>query len=113
MKTKRDQLEAKIRDWLANNLSFISDDLQLIQKEYHLQNTFGSTGFIDILAKDRYNNSVIIEIKRSNATARQAIHEILKYASLLKQNFKIKDSEIKAIIISTEWRELLVPYSDF
>lgn len=113
MKQKRNQIEAKIRDYLASHLNFISDDLQLVQKEYSLKNSFGTRGYIDILARDSFQNSVIIEIKRSDQAARQAIHEVFKYASLLKQNFRIKESELRIIIISTEWRELLVPYSEF
>ncbi|WP_168198381.1 endonuclease NucS domain-containing protein [Crassaminicella thermophila] len=105
--------EEKIRDYLSENLQFISEDLTFIEKEYLLQNKYGTKGFIDILAKDRESNYVIIEIKRSKQASRQALHEISKYAALLKQNLKIKDSELRLIIISTTWEELLVPFSEF
>ena len=105
--------EAQIRDYLAQNLSFISDDLVLVEKEFRLENAYGTRGYIDILAKDRFGNFVVIEIKRSNQAARQAIHEVFKYASLLKQNFSARESELRIVIISTEWSELLAPFSEF
>ncbi|WP_242245428.1 endonuclease NucS domain-containing protein [Bacillus cereus group sp. BfR-BA-01330] len=106
------RVEEKIRDYLADNLSFIENGLQLIEKEYKLNNLHGSKGYIDILAKDNYENYVVIEIKRSVQASRQAIHEIIKYTALLKQKHKIKDSEIRIMIISTHWEELLVPFSE-
>lgn len=104
--------ENKIRDFLADSLFVVEDHLTLIQKEYHLPNDFGSKGFIDILAKDQYNNFVIIEIKRSKATSRETIQEIIKYVALLKQNYLARDSEIRIIILSTDWNELIVPFSE-
>jgi hypothetical protein len=108
-----ERVEEQIRDFLSENITFISNDLTFIQKEYPLPNNVGTRGRIDILAKDEENNFVIIEIKRSNQTARQAITEVCKYSALLKQNLHIKDSEIRIIIISTTWDELLVPFSEF
>jgi hypothetical protein len=103
--------EAKIRDYLASNIDFISEDFEVIQKEYYLKNSVGTRGFIDILAQDSLHNFVIIEIKRSNQAAREALHEVFKYAGLLRQNLKIKESEIRIYIVSTDWSELLVPFS--
>jgi hypothetical protein len=108
-----DQLmESKIRDWLADNLSFIENDLRLIDKEFYLPDEIGARGFIDLLCTDIYNNFVIIEIKRSDASARQTINEIFKYHSLIKHNFKARESEIRIILISTHWHELIRPYSE-
>ncbi|GIQ71318.1 DUF91 domain-containing protein [Xylanibacillus composti] len=104
--------EEKIRDYIADNLSFIDETLTLIKKEYKLDNIHGTKGFVDILAKDNYNNYVVIEVKRSNQAARQAIHEIMKYVALLKHNYKLKESEVRIIIISTDWNELLIPFSE-
>ncbi|WP_052754430.1 endonuclease NucS domain-containing protein [Calothrix sp. 336/3] len=109
----RKSVENIIRDYLADNLSIISSNLSLIQKEYYLPNRLGTRGFIDILAKDNKNNYVIIEIKRSNEASREALHEILKYVEALKQNKEVIESEIKVIIVSTEWKELIVPFSSF
>ncbi|MGM0217536.1 endonuclease NucS domain-containing protein [Enterococcus sp. AZ126] len=106
-------MESKIRDYLAENLNFLSDELSLIGKEYLLPNNDGTKGYVDLLAKDKQGNYVIIEIKRSNQAARQALHEIFKYSALLKRNLYIKQSEIRVILISTTWDELLVPFSQF
>ena len=106
------QVEAQIRDFLASDLTFLSKDFILIKKEFPLKNSFGTKGFIDILAEDSYQHFVIIEIKRSNQTAREAIHEILKYAGLLKQQLKVKETEIRICIVSTDWDELIVTFSE-
>lgn len=107
------EMESHIRDYLAENLNFLSDELSLIGKEYLLPNNDGTKGYVDLLAKDKQGNYVIIEIKRSNQAARQALHEIFKYSALLKRNLYIKQSEIRVILISTTWDELLVPFSKF
>lgn len=104
--------EDRIKDLLAADLSIIDKELKLIEKEYRLDNSNGAKGFVDILAMDAFNNLVIIEIKRSQASSREAIQEILKYVGLIKQNFKVRDSSIRVIIISTHWKELLIPYSE-
>jgi hypothetical protein len=109
---KSDQPEFKIVTWLSLNLPLLEHGLSLIQREYYLPDTIGSTGFVDLLCKDVYGNFVIVEVKRSNATARQAINEILKYHSLLKQKVRAKDSEIRVMIVSTHWDELIRPYSE-
>jgi len=112
LKGRKFMNEQIIRDLLAKQITMISTDLIVIKTEYHLKNIDGTDGFIDILAKDTYNNYVIIEVKKSNQTARQALHEVIKYARLLKTNLKVKESEIRIIIVSTKWNELLVPFSE-
>jgi len=107
-----EQIESKIRDWLAENLNFLEKGLQLIGKEYQLSDNIGSKGFIDLLCKDIYNNFVIVEIKRAQASSRQTINEILKYYSLIKHNLKARESEIRIVIISTHWSELIRAYSE-
>lgn len=109
---KNDLTEATIRDHLAGHLDFIETGLTLIEKEHYLPNISGSSGFVDILAKDRFNNFVVIEIKRSQQASRQTLQELFKYIALLKQNYHARDSEIRCIIISTHWSELLFPFSE-
>lgn len=104
--------EASIRDYLVHRLDIISPNLTFVDKEHKLKNDFGTKGFVDILAKDEFENLVIIELKRSNQAARQAIHEINKYVGLVKRNYGRNDNEIRAIIVSTEWEELIVPFSE-
>jgi hypothetical protein len=111
--TNKTPSEAVIRDQLALNLSILEDGLTVVSLEYPLPNMEGSRGYIDILAKDKYGHFVIIELKRSNQAARQAIHELCKYPSLLRQQLGLPAHEIRCILVSTEWHELLRPFSDF
>ncbi|EGQ8511236.1 DUF91 domain-containing protein [Vibrio parahaemolyticus] len=105
--------ESKIRDNLASNLSIIDDSYHLVETEHFLPNTQGTRGFIDILATNAKNQHIIIEIKRTNTSSREAIHEVLKYIEGIKANKGAKDDEIVVVIVSTTWKELLVPFSSF
>jgi hypothetical protein len=105
--------EARMRDELSRRLEILEPGLTLRWVEYRLPNQQGSSGSIDILATDRYSANVIIELKKSNQTARQALHEIHKYVALMKLDHGLRDSQIRCILVSTEWHELLVPFSEF
>jgi Endonuclease NucS len=109
---ERSNIESTIRDWLADHLDFIAPRLKLIQKEYYLPDEIGARGFVDLLCEDEYCNFVVIEIKRSDASARQTISEVLKYHALIKHNFGARESEIRTIVISTHWNELIRPFSE-
>ncbi|RYZ87077.1 MAG: DUF91 domain-containing protein [Proteobacteria bacterium] len=105
--------ESDIRDSLSENLEILEQGLKLVDKERYLPNIQGTRGYVDILAQDKNNKHVLIEIKRSRASSREALHEILKYFEALKTNLCARDSEIRMFIVSTEWTELLVPFSSF
>ncbi|MCV2882164.1 endonuclease NucS domain-containing protein [Actibacterium sp. XHP0104] len=106
-------VEADIRDYLAQNLDILEPGLTLIKKEKYLPNDEGSSGFVDIFCKDSANRLLIVEIKKSDAASRQAIHELSKYVALLKKNKLLRDSEIRLAVVSTQWHELSVPFSEF
>ncbi|HIF0959893.1 TPA: endonuclease NucS domain-containing protein, partial [Klebsiella pneumoniae] len=103
--------ENELRDLVCERIDILGEDLILLDKEKYLPNKLGTKGFIDIYAKDKQNNHVLIELKRSNQAARQALHEVMKYAEGVKLYFGANDDEIRIIIASTEWSELLVPFS--
>lgn len=106
--------ENQIRDKLAKMLDLIDPNLDLIDIEFHIENPSGTDGYIDILAKDRVHQQlVVIELKKSNQAARQAIHELIKYTALLRTQHGFSDAKVRAILISTEWSELIVPFSAF
>lgn len=105
--------EAQIRDHISNHLDLIEPGLTLIDTEFHLPNIQGASGFLDIFARDATGRLVIIEIKRTDAAAREAIQELYKYVPLLRERFLIKDTEIRLILLSVEWRELATPFAEF
>jgi hypothetical protein len=105
--------EAQVRDLIATNIECLKGGLTFLDKEKYIPNTLGTRSFIDLYATDNKNRHVLIEIKKSNSTAREALHEVVKYLEGVKSYFSAKESEIHVIIASTEWSELLVPYSRF
>ena len=105
------QIEHIIRDWLAAHPEFIEKGLQVVGKEHYLFDEMGSSGFIDILCKDLYNNFVIVEIKRSDSAARQTFTGVFKYAELIQNRYNARNSEIRIIIISTHWNEIIRAFS--
>jgi len=98
---------------LAAQLDLIDGKLTLLSTEEYVPSTIGTRSFIDILAKDDRARWVLIELKRSNAAAREAIHEVYKYVEAVKAHLGARNDEIRAIIVSTEWKELLIPFSRF
>ena len=105
------RLEDKIRDYLADHLELLETGLQFVDKEYELASSLGAGGRIDILARDICGNVVVIEIKRSDQAARDALHEIHKYIALFRISQGLDESRIRLIVVSTEWHELRVPLS--
>ncbi|MCG9770346.1 endonuclease NucS [Pseudoalteromonas piscicida] len=105
--------ESTIRDKLALNLEILENGLQLLHKEYFIENKLGASGYIDILAKDEFDNLVVIELKKSDQSARAGIHELFKYLALLVEQQGIDPSKLRVILVSTTWHELLIPFSEF
>jgi hypothetical protein len=108
-------LEGDLRDALVHNLELIETGLRPVQfQEYPLPNAHGTRGRIDILARDRNQLWVVIELKRSKATSRQALHEVTKYTELLCREKHLAADRIRAVIVATptDWDELLVPVSN-
>lgn len=105
--------ESALRDLIAQHIYKLKPGLTLLQKEQYIPGGHGTKSFIDLYAKDERGRHVLIELKRSATASRQAIHEVNKYAERVKQYFGAKDSEIHVIIASTEWTELLLPFSRF
>ena len=105
--------ENEIGDLLVNNLSILNPSYKLLKREAYLPSEIGTKSFIDILASDNKNKFIIIELKKSNASAREAIHELFKYLEAVKENLSAKTDEIELVVVSTEWKELFVPFSSF
>lgn len=102
--------EHQIRDYILENLFLISPELSLVEKEFQIEPIDGSRAFIDILAVSG-NKYVILEIKRSDQSARSATNEISKYVEGLKRKLSLNDDDIRVVLISTQWRELTIPFA--
>jgi len=105
--------ESQIRDLLIQNLHILNPNYNFLDKESYLPSEIGTRSFIDILACDHNGKYIVIEVKKSNTTARQAMHELFKYLEAIKENLAVKTDDIELVIASTEWDELLVPFSSF
>lgn len=103
--------EAAIRDLLAADLSVLEEGMELVKIEQYIPKYLGTRSFLDILAKDKTGHWVIIEVKKTDAAARQAAHEVFKYVEAIQQHFGVRNDEIRAIVASVEWTELLIPFS--
>jgi len=111
--TRKVKTEGEIRDHLAAHLELIELGLTLIDKEVMLPNDKGARGFLDIFCRTANGKFLIIEVKRSDAAARDGIQELVKYAALLKGKLLVKHAEVRLMVASSEWHELLVPFSEF
>jgi hypothetical protein len=102
--------EHQIRDYIVENLHLLSPDLHFVEKEFRIEPVDGSRGYIDILAiaASKY---VILEIKRSDQSARSATNEISKYVEGLKRKLSLNDDDIRIVLVSTHWQELTIPYA--
>ena len=98
---------------MKERLDIIEPGLTLVAREHYLKNASGASGFLDIFARAANGQLVIIEIKRTNAAAREALQELFKYAALLRQKYLVRDVDYRLILLSVEWHELLTPYSEF
>ena len=84
--------ESALRDLIAQKISQLKPGLTLLQKEQYIPGEHGTKSFIDLYARDEKGRHVLIELKRSNTAARQALHEVSKYVEQVKQHFGAKDS---------------------
>lgn len=105
--------ENGLRDELARDLSIIEPGLVRIRTNYPIESAKGASGAVDILAKDRHGSFVIIEVKRSDAVARQALHELSKYLAAFMTSMGVDQHKLRCFVVSTLWHELDVPLSFF
>ena len=105
--------EAEIRSLIAKNIKGFNPKLEVIEEEYKVSMDDGTTGYIDILAKDELGYLTIIELKKSKNTEKSAIQQLFKYSAMLKEDLMISQQKIRRVIISTDWRELRTPFAEF
>lgn len=78
-RTKLD-FEERLENWLAEDISIISNDLLIIGKQV----TTAHGGTLDLLAIDSEANLVILELKR-HKTPRDIVAQVLDYASWVEE----------------------------
>ncbi|MEA2234495.1 MAG: hypothetical protein QOD83_4311 [Solirubrobacteraceae bacterium] len=103
--------ERTLRTALAQRLELFEPQLSLLGEEVPLPNAQGTRGFVDILARDENGYYVVIELKRSDSTAREALHELVKYTELLQHERGLRGDRLRGILVSTHWDELRVPFA--
>ncbi len=89
--------ESNLQNFLLKNIHIIEPDLIVLEKEYALKMPDGKNRFIDILAEDKNNHLVIIELK-VNRGYEKVIGQVLLYRNLLKR--KHADKQIRVLIIA-------------
>ncbi len=98
-------LERDLEDYLVHNLSMIEDGLKLFQEEeisgqqYRTENA----GRIDILALDKEDRYVVIEIKAGTADEK-VCGQILRYMGWIKKHLA-DDCNVRGIIVAHNFSE--------
>ena len=97
--------ESDLRDFLSKNLTIIEPGLRLYQDEGISGVEFPVGGrFIDILAIDKRNNYVVIELKVSKGYDR-VIGQLLRYMAWIEKNQAEPTQKVRGIIIAREISE--------
>jgi hypothetical protein len=102
-------LEKHLQDFLAKNMSIIEPDLRLYEDE---DGTKGveypiDGGRIDILALDKNDNFVVIELKVSRGHDR-VVGQLLLYKNWIKRNMAEDGQSVRGIIVCKEMTDKLL-----
>ena len=94
--------ESDLRDFLSQNLAIIESGLHLYEDEGISGVEFPVGGrFIDLLAIDKHNNYVVIELKVSKGYDR-VIGQLLRYMAWIETNQAEPNQKVRGIIIARE-----------
>jgi hypothetical protein len=94
--------EKDLQNFLAKNLSLIESGLILYMDEDITGIEFPvGNRFIDILATDKDNNYVVIELKVSRGYDR-VVGQILRYMAWIRKNHAEENQKVRGIIIARE-----------
>jgi len=100
--------EEDLKNYLAKNLDTIENGLTLYEEEGITGLEFNVGGrFIDILATDKNNDFVVIELKVSKSYDR-VIGQLLRYKNWLQKKYSNENKKVRGIIIGKEITEDLV-----
>lgn len=103
--------EAQVRDFFKDRLDLLEPDLTLVDVEAHVRDPNGSDGFVDILALDKRDYLVLIEVKRIRNAAREGLQELAKYAWLIAEQSGLSMTRLRCMVVSNDWHELHAAFS--
>ena len=90
----RIQGEAALEKWLAHNLQRLEDGLTLQRRQYETEDA----GRIDILARDKHDGYVVIELKRDKASD-SALGQILRYMGWVRYNLVSGHGMVRGYVV--------------
>ncbi len=88
-------LERDLEDYLSKNLDVIEDGLKLVERQKELP----EVGRLDILARDRFGNLVVIELKAGQADEK-AVGQLQAYMEYLRE---LGYENIRGILIAASY----------
>lgn len=94
-------LEKDLKSYLSSNLSEIEEGLELLDNGIEYKT---SAGYIDLLAKDKDENIVVIELKVGKGKD-SAIGQILGYIGALSEEYN--NNKIRGIIVASDFENRL------
>lgn len=108
IESKEFAYEKDLRNYLSKNLNEIESGLKLYEEEEITVIEFPVGGrFIDILAVDKNNDFVVIELKISKGYDR-AIGQLLRYIGWIEENLAESNQSVRGIIIASNISEDLL-----
>jgi hypothetical protein len=97
--------ESDLKNFLAKHLSVLEPDLRLYEEEGMTGVEFPAGGrFIDILAVDRENSFVVIELKVSRGYDR-VVGQLLRYMGWVNSNLADPNQGVRGIIVARQITE--------
>jgi len=106
--TKEFAYERDLKNYLSKNLSIIESGLSLYEEEGISGLEFPVGGrFIDILALDKHNDYVVVELKVSRGYDR-VIGQLLRYMAWIEKNQADANQRVRGIIIAGNISEDLI-----
>jgi hypothetical protein len=105
IESKEFAYERDLKNFLSKNLAIIEQGLRLYEEEGITGIEFPVGGrFIDILALDRNNNYVVIELKVSKGYDR-VIGQLLRYMAWIERNHAESDQRVRGVIVASSISE--------
>jgi|SRR5690554_3839617 len=95
-------LEKDLHSYLSLRLEELESGLELVEEGIEYKT---SAGYIDILAKDKNGNYVVIELKAGKAKD-AVIGQILGYIGALSMELKVKN--VRGIIVASDFEDRLL-----